>query len=119
MILINICILFIYVGTKVVAYYDALYRTIRHVQCFQRIPKSGSTSRCSFCRKYRDNVLRSGLSRLLKQLAEGDSVKRCAIDSHVNLRYLTPVEKDERIRNLHAQVVKDRKKIDQLQSKLE
>lgn len=64
-------------------------------------------------------MLRSGLSRLLKQLAEGDSVKRCAIDSHVNLRYLTPVEKDERIRNLHAQVVKDRKKIDQLQSKLE
>ena len=41
------------------------------------------------------------------------------IDSHVNLRYLNPAEKDERIRNLHTQVVKDRKKINQLQSQLE
>ena len=87
--------LFIYVGQRVVAYYDASHHTIRHVLCTQRIPISEASfsDRCSFCKKYRDNVLRSGLSRLLKQLAEGDTTKRCAIDSHVNLRYLNPAER--------------------------
>jgi len=45
-------------------------------------------------------------------------MKCCNIHSHTNLRYLTPPEKDERIRNLHTQVIKDRKRINQLQSRL-
>lgn len=89
------------------------------MQCLWKIPLSGATKRCSFCQTYHDNVLRSGLSKLLKQQEGGEFAKRCEIDSHVNYHYLNMPEKIERMRNLHAQVRMDRRKIHQMQSQLD
>ena len=84
------------------AYYDVQNLTIRHVKCTWKIPVSDAQTKCQTCKTYRDNVLRSGLSRLLKQKEDEErSSKVCAVDSHVNYRYLTTPEKFLRMRNLH------------------
>ena len=49
------------------AYYDAQNLTIRHVKCTWKIPDSDAQTKCQICKTYQDNVLHSGLSRLLKQ----------------------------------------------------
>ena len=54
--------------------------------------------RCTVCRKFRDNVLRSALYNFQKQTNKTDDV--CAASSHANFRYLNTPEKLERLRNL-------------------
>lgn len=111
---------FSHTGKNVVAYYDAKNLTIRHVKCIWKIPISDARTKCQACKTYRDNVLRSGLSRLLKQKEDEErSSKVCAVNSHVNYRYLTTPEKLLRMRNLHTMVRLHQKKINQLQSQLE
>ena len=112
------CDLFAYsIGVNVVAYFDAQNSTIRHVQCIWKIPVSSSTKKCTFCKMYRDNVLRSGLSRMLKQ--QEDDGKLCATNSHVNYRYLNTPEKMERMQNLHTMIRLNIKRIYQLQNQLD
>ena len=65
----------LYVG-QVIAYYDYQKSTIRHVQCPLQIPQVGPTKRCTYCKNHCDKVLRSGLSRLLKQQQEGQHENR-------------------------------------------
>lgn len=115
------CDLFQYsIGMNVVAYFDAQNSTIRHVQCIWKIPVSSTTKKCTFCRKYRDNVLRSALSRMLKQQEDDDRTgKLCGINSHANYRYLNTPEKMVRMQNLHTMIHLNRKRIYQLQNQLE
>ena len=82
-----------------------------------RIPES-STKRCSHCKSYRVNVLHSGLSRLLK-LGDTQQKARCTADSHVNYRYLSTPEKVERMHKLHSAVRVSKRKISDLQERLD
>jgi len=63
-------------------------------------------------------VLRSCLSRLLREREE-DKVARCQADSHTNYCHLNAAEKDLRMHNLHAEVRFNRKKVNDLQKKLD
>ena len=74
----------LYVG-QVIAYYDYQKSTIRHIQCPLQIPEVNPTKRCTYCKNYREKVLRSGLNRLLKQ--QGQNENRSEISSHTNYRY--------------------------------
>ena len=76
-----------------------------------------SVKRCQFCKKFRDNNLHSGLSKLLKQQDEKFK-SNTAISSHTNYRYLSTPEKVERLKNLHTAVVAQRRKIKALQDRL-
>ena len=73
--------------------------------------------KCQFCKKFRDNNLRSGLSKLLKQQNEKFK-SNTAISSHTNYRYLSTPEKVERLKNLHTPIVAQGRKIKALQDRL-
>ena len=64
-------------------------------------------------------MLRSGLSRLLKQQEEGQHENRSEISSHTNYRYLTTPEKIQRMHSLHNAVRLSRRKISDLQCRLD
>lgn len=69
-------------GKNVVAYYDAQNSTIRHEQCAWKIPANSFKKRCHICKTYRDNVLRTGISKLLKQNEDDERAsKLCSIKS--------------------------------------
>jgi len=104
-------------GKHVVAYYDQECLTIRHVDCPKKLPDSWTEKRCCFCKKYRDNVLRSSLSQWHKQQNQGC----CATDtsSHVNFRYLATPEKIQRLTNLHKQLRNKDRHLAHLKSKLD
>lgn len=98
-------------GNAVTAYYDQRYKTIRHVNCMVKIPTSTIGKRCTVCRKFRDNVLRSTLCSFLKRSDRIDDV--CAASSHTNFRYLNTPEKVERLRSLSRLIhVKDQQVAD-------
>ncbi|CAB3994725.1 Hypothetical predicted protein [Paramuricea clavata] len=70
--------------------------TIRSDQCSLLTRKK---DRCNECVKQR-NYLRVIKSRQ----AKADTNQRTVVDSHVNYRYLSPEEKDEKIKNLHKEL---------------
>ena len=113
----GMCCKFCPLGSSVVAYYDQLHLTIRHVRCLWKLPEGTSGSRCQICKQYR-NVLRSGLNRLLKQQQQPNSESTGA-SSHTNYRYLTSSQKDQRMRNLHNEVRKKERQIQSLHKKVE
>ena len=87
--------------------------TIRSSHCTLLV-KTGSI-RCKECQKQR------GYLRVLKsRQAKGKqcSSKRTAVDSHVNYRFLSSTEKDEKIRNLHKQLNATKRTLKCVQSKL-
>ena len=87
--------------------------TIRSSQCTMLV-KTGSI-RCKECQKQR------GYLRVLKsRQAKGKQCtsKRTAVDSHVNYRFLSSTEKDEKIRNLHKQPNATKRTLKCVQSKL-
>ena len=108
----------LYVG-QVIAYYDYQKSTIRHIQCPLQIPEVGPTKRCTYCKNHRDKVLRSGLNRLLKQQQEGQNDNRIEISSHTNYRYLNTPEKIQRMHSLRNAVRLSRRKIRDLQYRLD
>ena len=97
------------------AYYDHRFATIRHVNCQFNVPEPNS--RCEYCKKFRDNILRSGLSRLLRsENEENDPTKA---DSHATFRSLNSSQKDERMKNLRKVILCKDMQIQNLLSKLE
>ena len=70
---------------KVVAYYDYLKSTIRHINFLVKISELSPSKLCEQCRAFRDNYLRKSLSQLLKSLEEGIIEARCDIHSHTTL----------------------------------
>ena len=85
---------------RVMAYYDYQNRVIRHVQCLLKLPHISVSKQCDYCRTFRDNFLRKHLGRLLNQ-QESQFEVRCDIHSHANYRYLTTLEKIQRMNNIH------------------
>jgi len=110
--------LFVFIiGDHVVAYYDAYQRTIRHIRCVWKVPPLSPSRRCTYCRNFRDNVLRSGLSRLLKQTEE-DRQRKCDADSHTTYKNLSTPEKHLRMHNVHSAYCLSKRKVSELQSNL-
>ena len=84
--------------------YDQDHHTIRHTGC-QLLISSGS--RCMQCTTYRNNSLRREANHL-KQLDKENSDPSNP-SSHINYRFMTTPERNDRIRRLHDQVrVKDK-----------
>ena len=86
--------------------------TIRHRDCELLLPHVSSGSRCSSCTTYR-KTLRSLSSRhTSKEQSHFD------ISSHINYRFLTTPEKDQRLRELHSQHRNTTKRMKRVQDKL-
>ena len=79
------------------------------------MPEANSSSRCSVCTIYRENVLRSALNRLLKQSDENSVTET---NSHVNFCFLTTPEKMDRLQNLSKLVRCKEKQIQDLRKRL-
>ena len=100
------------------AYYDYKHSTIRHINCLPN--EVDANLRCVHCKSFRDNVLRSSLSRYLKQHdLPGISRSKSDIDSHVNYRFLSTLEKIERMHKLHDALWLSKRKINELQGRLD
>ena len=69
--------------------------------------------KCEKCTKYR-SVLRAMYSRQ-KKIASSD---RTTTSSHVNYRYLSSTEKNQRMANLHAELAQQRRKVAALKERV-
>lgn len=100
-------------GSKLNAYFDQQFLTIRHVSCQWLLPDS-TKLRCQVCSQYRDNFLRGKLrstsNRPLKQDTSDPS-------SHVNYRYIDTPTRLTRIKNLHSLVRKQIRQIKNLEER--
>ena len=105
-------------GAKINAYFDSHYLTIRHSNCDWLIQDVSRSDRCSACSQYRDSYLRSKL-RSLQTHTDEIITSSCSASSHTNYRYLDTPEKLKRMKNLQALVTKQRKKLSNLEEKLE
>ena len=68
-------------------------------------PDSKRTHR-SVCSRYRSNYLRRSLNRIKMEVIENVQYHKdsCHPSSHMNYRFLSSEQKDERLRKLHHQV---------------
>lgn len=109
--------IFICVGTKVNAYLDTWYLTIRHMNCEWLLEPDAHKPRCTMCSQYHDSYLRSKMRYLDNHTKEVSSTS-CSATSHTNYRYLDTPEKLQKIKNLQALVVKQRKRLNSIEVKL-
>ena len=94
------------------------YPTIRHSECELLVPHTTSKCRCSKCTKYR-KTLRALVSRQShSEQQAGCDYSKTGAESHVNCRFLTVNEKDERLRELHTQHRNTTKRLRRLEEKL-
>jgi len=107
----------VFVGTKINAYYDARYFTIRHSNCDWILSGDVSSERCAVCTHYRDNYLQCKARSILNRTEEMSS-SSCSASSHTNYRYLDTPEKLLRMKNLHSLVIKQRKQLNNIMEKL-
>ena len=93
---------------------------IRHTKCqLLFIPESKRTKRCSICTQYRENYLRRSLYRIrLSDKENRDSCSPSSPSSHVNYRFLSNEQKDERLHKLHQQVRLKSKALNNLKEKI-
>ena len=106
------------VGTKINAYFDTRYLTIRHTNCEWLLEPDFHQPRCIVCSQYRDSYLRSKI-RSLENHTKEVSAASCSTSSHTNHRYLDTPEKLLKIKNLQALVVKQRKRLNSIEAKLQ
>ena len=91
-----------------------LCSTIRHSKCDLLLNSKSPSNRCSFCESHR-KVLHVMLSRQNKTPPQ----LKTAHDSHVNYRYLTTPEKDQRLRELHSSQARTKARLTRLSLKLQ
>ena len=116
-IIVKLCTIIMIIGTEVVAAVDIAFDcTIRHVKCEMLISSDSPQQRCSVCETYRKS-LHSMVSRQKAATPESNS-KKLFHDSHVNYRYLSPAEKDIRMRNLHTAQRHTKMQLDRLSAKI-
>ena len=99
MFVLYICIIYVWnahTGTNIVAYYDHICNTIRHIDCEFMVNENSRSTRCLRCREYR-YVLKSSL-RHLKIPELGNACQQ--LDPRTNFRYLTTPQKLEKLRSL-------------------
>lgn len=85
----------ILLGTNIVAYYDQLCSTIRHLNCEFILKDKCKSTRCPSCREYR-YVLKSTLRR--QQIPEPADDQQ--LEPHTNFRYLTTSQKLQKLRDM-------------------
>ena len=91
--------------SKVKAYYDHNFNTIRHSNCDWIINNSSDSTRCDSCKHFRNNYL-TGKLQTLQNRSETQDVSSYEASSHVNYRYLDTPGKLQRMKNLHSKVRK-------------
>lgn len=73
--------------------------------------------RCEQCKLYRNNSLLRQLNRL-KMVKEDKENDKSAASSHLNYRFLTPIQKNERLKNLHVELRKKTSQLDSLEKSI-
>lgn len=99
------------------AYYDNQFLTIHHCLCAWLLPET-SDDTCQICKNYKRSFLHSKL-RSIKSRLDTEMEAACKVDSHVNYRFLDTPQKLQRLRNMHAVIVKQKSQIKSLQEKIE
>ena len=102
---------------KIVAYYDNHFLTIRHSSCEWLLPES-SDHTCQVCKNYKHSYLYAKL-RSIRSRSDTQMEAACEVDSHVNYRFLDTPQKLQRLRNMHAVIVKQKSQIKSLEEKIE
>lgn len=101
---------------KMVAYFDNQFLTIRHCSCEWLLTES-SADTCLTCTNYKKNYLYSKL-RSLNNQTQAKLEAACTVSSHVNYRYLDTPQKLQRMKSMHATIVKQKSQIKSLEEKL-
>ena len=101
---------------KMVAYFDNQFLTIRHCSCEWLLVEL-SDDTCTICTNYKKSYLYSKLRSLKNQSQEKLEVA-CATSSHVNYQYLDTPQKLQRMKSMHATIVKQKNQIKSLEGKL-
>ena len=97
-----------------VAAEDEKFSTIRHATCEHFLSGDEGTERCGGCSNHR-KALHSMLSR---QKAEKSTDSRTAPSSHVNYRFLSSSEKDQRLQNLHTLQRQTKLQLDRMSARI-
>ena len=92
---------------------DAYPSTVRTSKCELLV----NTAKCASCMQYR-GVLRALYSRQCKTTIKATQ-ERTKVSSHTNYRYLNAEEKNERISNLRAEVIQNRREIKKVKEKID
>lgn len=108
--------LLIFLGGSTVAYIDQLVipHTIRHRSCDVVIPHT--QRQCTACRHYRKSLQAMVSNTKIRQDSHSHATTP---SSHINYRYLTSSEKDERMHALHQKVRTLTKQFNRLKEKVE
>ena len=91
----------------------AVSDTIRHVKCAMLVKPD---TICEQCKLYRSNSLLRLLHRLVKENKENE---QCSSSSHANYRFLTPTQKDERLKSLHDELRKRTRQLHSVEKAIE
>ena len=94
-----------FLGSKINAYYDHQFHTIRHSNCEWIVINNSDGSKCDVCKQYRISFL-NGKLRILQNRLEEQECASYEASSHVNYRYLDTPGKLQRMKNLHLKVRK-------------
>ena len=86
--------------------------TKQYVIAYVRLLSESSVYTCHICKNYKKIYLYSKL-RSIKICLDMQMEAGCEVDSHVNYRFLDTPQKLQKLRNMHAVIVKqkDRKAI--------
>ena len=98
---------------KMVAYFDNQFLTIRHCSCEWLLVEL-SDDTCTICTNYKKSYLYSKL-RSLKNQSQEKLEAACATSSNVNYRYLDTPQKLQRMKSMHATIVKQKNQIKSLE----
>lgn len=94
--------LFLFIGTKCVAFFDMQHYTIRLTDCdylvYNKFPEAGKSLCCDRCKHYRNN-LRALVSRSEKRKTSEEA--RTDPSSHTPFKHLNTPEKAKRYQREH------------------
>ena len=99
-----------------VAYFDNQFLTIGHCSCEWLLTELSADTYLT-CTNYKKNYLYSKL-RLLNNQTQARVEAACTASSHVNYRYLDTPQKLQRMKSMHATIVKQKSQIKLLEDKL-
>lgn len=91
------------------------FTTIRHNECELLLPESATAKSCSKCEAYR-KTLHAMASRYHKQQKACDD--KTSPQSHTNYRFLSPLEKAQRLYRMHNAIHASRKQVQKLKAKI-
>ena len=105
-------------GSSHIAYVDSKFQpftTIRHNECELLLSGSVTAKSCSKCEAYR-KTLHAMASRYHKQQKACDD--KTSPRSHTNYRFLSPVEKAQRLYRMHNAIQASKKQVQKLKARI-